>query len=84
MVTTLGDSKIFQLGESNLKILRGGVTKIQLGEWDFFCKIKFSGRGVKIFQVGESNPIILTGGVNKIQVGEWDLFLQSKIFQVGE
>ena len=39
--------KIFQIGESNPKILRGGVTKIQLGEWDLFLQRK-------IFQVGES------------------------------
>ena len=46
--------KIFQAGESDLEILRGGVTKIELGEWDLFCKIQnFSGRGVKISEVGE-------------------------------
>ena len=46
--------KIFQVGESNSEILKGGVTKIELGEWDLFCKIQnFSGRGVKISKVGE-------------------------------
>ena len=46
--------KIFQVGEPNKEILRGGVTKIELGEWDLFCKIQnFSGRGVKISEVGE-------------------------------
>ena len=39
--------KIFQVGESNRKILTGGVNKIQLGDWDLFCKDIF-------FQVGES------------------------------
>ena len=39
--------KIFQLGDSNSEILRGGVIKIQLGEWDLFLQRK-------IFQVGES------------------------------
>ena len=45
---------MFQVGESNSEILKGGVTKIELGEWDLFCKIQnFSGRGVKISEVGE-------------------------------
>ena len=47
--------KNFQVGESNSKNSEGGVTKIELGEWDLFCKIQnFSGRGVKISEVGES------------------------------
>ena len=47
-------SKIFQVGESNSKILKGGVPKIELGERDLFCKMqKFSDRGVKISEVGE-------------------------------
>ena len=46
--------KIFQVGESDSEILKGGVTKIELGEWDLFCKIRnFLGRGVKISEVGE-------------------------------
>ena len=45
---------MFQVGESNSKILKGGVPKIELGEWDLFCKMqKFSDRGVKISEVGE-------------------------------
>ena len=30
--------KIFQVGESNSIFLTGGVTKIQLGEWDLFLQ----------------------------------------------
>ena len=39
--------KIFQVRESNSEILRGGVTKLQLGEWDLFAKKNFSTRGVR-------------------------------------
>ena len=36
----LGESKIFQLGESNSKKSEGGVTKIQLEEWDLFLEFR--------------------------------------------
>ena len=39
--------KIFQVGESNSEILRGGVTKFQLGESECVSKKNF-------FEVGES------------------------------
>ena len=81
----IGELKIFQLGESNQKLLRRGRHQNSTrGVGPFFAKKNFSGRGVKIFQLGESNSENLNGGVIKIQLGEWDLFWQRKIFQVGE
>ena len=62
--------KISEVGESNSEILSRGVFKIELGDWDLFCKIQnFSGGGVKIFEVGESN--FFQVGESNSKMVEW-------------
>ena len=74
--------KIFEVRESNPKILRGGVSKFQLGESECICKKKFLEVGEsKLFRKGSPTKESRRGESPKLNSGSLTGFAKNNFLR---